>query len=213
MKMSPVYTAVVALGVGIAGLIVTQELSFRNAVEGSGNFTSPGYGMMQPFSGSGSVAANDAITEQQADSAMQTSLQDATVDKATNSITYEGQNVTLVFFAGPENADGKFVIGSLVNPALHIQQNAHVKVEVINMDSGMPHGIEITTQGPPYAYMSMMQGGIYPGSFISPLPEAQKNTYPMATTSFTASQKGAFYYLCQVPGHAEKGMYGQLIVN
>ncbi|QQE81457.1 plastocyanin [Alicyclobacillus sp. SO9] len=81
------------------------------------------------------------------------------------------------------------------------------------MDSGMPHGIELTAANPPYSYMSMMQGGIYSGSFIPPLPEAQNDQYPVAASTFVVNQTGNFHYLCQVPGHAAKGMYGKMIVS
>ncbi|QQE81450.1 plastocyanin [Alicyclobacillus sp. SO9] len=144
---------------------------------------------------------------------METSLQNATLSKNTNTVTYRKQNVTVVFFAGPEQADGKFVVGGLVNPTIQVRKGAHVQFKVINMDTGMPHGIEMTTANPPYSYMSMMQGGIYPGSFIAPLPEAQNGQYAVASSDFVANQSGHFHYLCQVPGHAAKGMYGKMIVS
>jgi uncharacterized cupredoxin-like copper-binding protein len=33
------------------------------------------------------------------------------------------------------------------------------------------------------------------------------------TLSFTADRDGNFQYLCPVPGHAQKGMVGEFIVN
>jgi plastocyanin len=33
------------------------------------------------------------------------------------------------------------------------------------------------------------------------------------TLTFTATSNGTYQYLCPVPGHAEKGMVGTLIVN
>jgi uncharacterized cupredoxin-like copper-binding protein len=33
------------------------------------------------------------------------------------------------------------------------------------------------------------------------------------TLSFTAAASGTYQYLCPVPGHAQKGMVGTLVVN
>jgi len=170
-----------------------------------------GYGMM----GGGYNNNNQSTVKDNnsADSDMKASLVNATVDKTTNTITYTGTSVKIVMLGGPTNADEKYVISGLINPTLRIPQGANVTMEIINEDEGMSHGVEITTATPPYAYMNMMQGGIYPGAFIQPIPEAASNQYPVSQASFTASQAGEFYYLCQYPGHAEKGMYGKIIIG
>ncbi|CAA7600447.1 Cupredoxin [Acididesulfobacillus acetoxydans] len=189
-----------------------------------------GYGMMGGYRASGSAdgswgygmmgglfhGANysSAFTDQtDATNDIKASLVNATVDKSANTITYAGSSVKIVMLGGPQNADGKFVIDGLINPTLNIPEGANVTLEFINQDSGMPHGVEITTATPPYAYMSMMQGGIYPGAFIQPLPPATAAKYPAVTTSFNAKQAGTFYYICQFPGHAEKGMYGKIVIH
>ena len=159
-----------------------------------------------------------SIQPSEANQEMQASLQSATVDKASNTITYPGQSVKIVAFGGGMDSnnsgpDEKFVIGGLVNPTLHVQKGAKVTFELINEDTGMPHGIEVTSAQPPYGFMSMMQGGIYPGAFIHPIPAANKDAYPVAATTFTASQAGTFHYICEFPGHAAKGMYGKIIVG
>lgn len=180
------------------------------AGQNSGEVPEMGQGMMQGYQGGS--GNQQVMSEAEAATLMQSSLSNATVNKAKNSIVFTGSNVTIVFDAGPENADGKFVVGGLVNPNIQVSKGANVTFKVINMDLGMPHGIEVTSSTPPYGYMSMMRGNIYSGSFITPLPDAQQGKYPMASTSFTATQTGNFYYLCQVPGHAEKGMYGKISI-
>lgn len=193
---------------------------------GNGNGNGTGYGMMGTYgngNGTGYGMMGGAFNGQNysstvkdqssAASDMKASLVNATVDKSTNTITYTGKNVKIVMLGGPANADQKFVIADLINPTIRIPQGAKVTMEIINEDEGMPHGFEITNATPPYAYMSMMQGAIYPGSFIPPIPEAASNQYPSAQVSFTASQSGRFYYICQYPGHAEKGMYGKIIIG
>jgi rusticyanin len=180
---------------------------------GSGAWSGAMGSMMGGFSRQGSM-----LTMNQANSDMESSLAHATVDKVNNSITYTGHSVRIVVFGGAmgDNKTGpaeKFVIGGLVNPTLHVSKGANVTFELVNEDTDMAHGIEVSTAGPPYGYMSMMQGGIYPGSVIAPIPEADGNNVSMATTSFTTAQSGTFYYLCQYPGHASKGMYGKIIIG
>jgi len=170
-----------------------------------------GYGMM----GGTSNSNNNAIVKDKnsAESDMKASLVNATVDKSTNTIAYTGTDVKIVMLGGPANSDEKFVISGLINPTIRIPQGANITMEIINEDEGMPHGVEITAATPPYAYMSMMQGGIYPGAFIQPISKAASNQYPAGQVSFAASNVGEFYYLCQYPGHAEKGMYGKIIIG
>lgn len=167
---------------------------------------SSGMGSMMGWSKqSGQMTKTDAQKE------INSSLKHAVINKEKNSMTYSGDHVHIVLLGGPEEADGKFVIGTLVNPTIHVSKNAHVDLELINADEGMPHGIEITSVQPPYDQMSMMQGGILNGTFIHPIPAAQDDQYPVAQTSFQVNQKGEFYYICQYPGHAAKGMYGKII--
>ncbi|QSO52838.1 plastocyanin [Alicyclobacillus curvatus] len=175
-------------------------------------------GAMGSMMGGGVSRQGTELTMSQANHDMESSLARATVDKANNSITYTGDSVRIVVFGGAmsDNKTGpaeKFVIGGLVNPTLHVSKGANVTFELVNEDSDMAHGLEVSTAGPPYGYMSMMQGGIYSGSVVAPIPEADGNNVSMATTSFTASQSGTFYYLCQYPGHAAKGMYGKIIIG
>lgn len=168
--------------------------------------------MMGGYRAGGGYGIN-IVDDKTADGEMASSLAQATVDKDNNTITYSGNNVKIVMFAGPETADEKFVIGGLVNPTLRIPQGATVTMEIINEDSGMPHGVEITSAVPPYAYMTMMQGWIYPGTFIHPVPQAEEGRYPAAAISFAASQAGTYNYICQYPGHAAEGMYGKIVIG
>lgn len=172
-----------------------------------------GYGMGGYGYGNGTSNSQNNKDENSAAKDMETSLANATVDKNSNTITYSGTDVKLVMFSGPEEADGKFVIGGLINPTLKIPQGARVTMELINEDTGTPHGVELTAAPPPYNYMAMMQGGVYQGSFIPPIPKAATNQYPSAQVSFTASDNGEYYYICQYPGHAAKGMYGKIIIG
>jgi len=81
--------------------------------------------------------------------------------------------------------------------------------------NGMAHGLIITRLPPPYPYMGTMMaatGGIPP---LAPRSSdsLQNASYAAGTAHFRATTPGTYYYLCQVPGHAQKGMYGKIIVE
>lgn len=170
-----------------------------------------GYGVMRGF-----TAPNPSYqitNNNNANDAMSNSLKTAVIDKNSNSVTFKGQDVNVVLFGGPQNADDKFVVSGLVNPTINVPKGSKVTLTLINEDAGMPHGMEIIASPPPYAYMSMMQGPVYPGAYLPVVPQAANEVYPTASTTFTAFQSGTFYYICQVPGHAAKGMYGEIVVE
>lgn len=157
--------------------------------------------------------SNEGITVDKVNSDALESLKNAAIDKDKNSITYSGNDIKIVLLGGPEQADKKFVIGELVNPTVYIAKNANVTLELINEDGDVPHAIEITNAAPPYVYMAMMQGGIYPGSFIGNIPPSANSKFYVASTSFTASYEGEFYYIYQYPSHAAEEMYGKIVVK
>lgn len=211
--------ALVLLGYGV--LNITNGLSpqtmwwnrsagYRTGMMGTYGNTGI-FGMMGGYSDSLSGLETKTDAEMQAD--ITAAQADAQVDEQANTVTYTGDEVKLVFVGGPEEADEKFVVNGLVNPTVYIPKGATVTLEFINADEGMPHAFEITTVEPPYYYMAMMGGGVYPGSFISTLPDAQNDAYPSVEITFEANIAGTFYYICQYPGHAQEGMYGKLIIE
>jgi rusticyanin len=180
-----------------------------------------GYGMMGGAGGmmggnwgsDGNQYTNNTLNKDEANKNMENSLKNAAIDKVRNTITYSGSDINVVVLGGPEQADGKFVIGGLINPTVYIPKNSNVTLRFINEDEGMYHNIAITNSTPPYGYMSMMQGQIYPGGYTRMLPPAANGKFYSESTTFNANYTGEFYYICQYPGHAAKGMYGKIIVN
>lgn len=157
--------------------------------------------------------SNEGLTEDNVNSVVDESSKNATINKNKNSITYSGNNIKIVLLGSPKQDDKKFVIDGLVNPTVYIPKNANVTLELINGDEDVPHAVEITNAAPPYAYTTMMQGEIYPGSFVGNIPPSSNGKSYAASTSFTASYEGEFYYICQYPSHAAEGMYGKIIVK
>lgn len=219
MKKSTLFLGLTLLGVlALASTAFGYMGGFGMGGFGMGGFGMMGrYGMMGGYrmmGGFGNPNSNyQTIDTNKANDAMNTALQNAAVDKTNNTITFNKQDVNITLLGGPEYADEKFVVGSLVNPTIKVVKGAKVTLNFINEDEGMLHGIEVITSPPPYAYMSMMQGPIYPGAYVPVIPQAEDGNYPNASATFVASQSGTYYYICQVPGHAAKGMYGKIIIQ
>ena len=140
----------------------------------------------------------------------------AVINAAANTVRYTTSSVTLVALASPHGKPNMtWEIDGLVNPTITVPAGAHITVHLVNTDWGYMHGFELTTTTPPYPYMSMM--GIANDFLVMPLPE--RTTKDLATARFytrTASltlASGTYDYLCPVPGHAQQGMYGRLIVQ
>ncbi|MCY0859235.1 MAG: sulfocyanin-like copper-binding protein [Sulfolobaceae archaeon] len=166
----------------------------------------------------------------------------AHVFPSNDSIVFTSTDITLIVLAmGHERAinltgyippsyahadHDVFVIYGLINPTLIIPAGATVQLIFINLDDNMYHNFVVTTYPPPYPYnvmpetmMGGMMGGYYSGyrtlfymPYIPYANYAQGYAYEYSTT-FVLSSPGTYWYLCTYPGHAELGMYGELIVT
>ncbi|ABW02307.1 plastocyanin/azurin family copper-binding protein [Caldivirga maquilingensis] len=158
------------------------------------------------------------------------------VYRSNNTIVFTSSDITLVALAMmgddavnmtgmplPGYAHGDvFVIYGLINPTLVIPQGAVVHVIVINLDDDMYHNLIVTAVPPPYPYNVMPYVGMY-GGYMGPgmmtmmqwLPPANYNAgyaYGYEYT-ITLNAPGTYWYLCTYPGHAQDGMYGEVIVT
>ncbi len=136
------------------------------------------------------------------------------INKSRNSIEFYGQSVSIPIIASPKNAADMYAFGvyGLINPTIIVSKDAKITIRFVNEDDDMYHNMAVVNSSPPYPYMSMMIGEAFEDSFVSPLPEASDNKYPIMSNSFMASRTGTFYYICQIMGHASRGMYGKLTV-
>ena len=138
---------------------------------------------------------------------------DATVDRSSNTITFTGTSVALTVLASPpDGPDETFRIAGLTNPTLVLPRGAEVTLRLINADAGMVHDWLLTTAQPPFPDKAMMAGPVVFGAVTPTLAEATSSGMPSATLTFSASVSGRYTYLCSVPGHAQAGMYGVLVV-
>lgn len=199
-----------------AAKVVNNTSSYGNTENnysrrGKGSY---GYGMMGGNRGYNSNSYSQGlISEDKVNEEIKNSTANAKVDKQSNSVTYSGNTIKVVLLASSKQADDKFEVAGLINPTIYIPKNSTVTLELINEDEDVSHALEITSAAPPYGYMSMMQGGVYPGSYINPIPSSANGKFYSASSSFITNYDGSFYYICQYPGHAAQGMYGKIIVQ
>ncbi len=173
----------------------------------------PGYwGMMGEVAGAGPARIGDTRL---ATLVAQGKL-GARTDAKTDTVTYTGTSATIVALASPHGqANMTWEIDGLVNPTVVVRPGARVTADLVNTDWGYMHGFEITTTPPPYPYMAMM--GIANDFLLMPLPP--RTSQHLATARYytrsgtIALSPGTYYYLCPVPGHAQRGMHGVLLVR
>ncbi len=138
------------------------------------------------------------------------------IDRTTNTIEFYGSKILINVIASPENGSMySFGVYGLVNPTIKVRKDALVTIQLINADDDMYHGLVITEGAPPYPYMGtmMFDRPVFFNSYIQPLSYERNGEYRGASAVFIASVSGTFYYICQVIGHASKGMYGKFIVK
>jgi rusticyanin len=128
------------------------------------------------------------------------------------------------------STDNVFVIDGLINPTLVVPNGATLHLTVVNLDEDAYHDFVISTVGPPYPSMVMqgmmasaggpagwgMMGGGGSGRYLYTMPVLYPADYTSGWApfySYTVSIPGgaALWYLCSYPGHAQSGMYGEIV--
>ncbi|SMF27401.1 rusticyanin [Tistlia consotensis] len=214
------------LGVAIVGVLAAATAAL--AQYGSGGWTMGagmmGGGMMGGGFSDRPVAPHwggRVVSYAEAEAFIQYGSAHGTADAKTNTVTFDGSEVTINLVAvQPGSPDQTFELHGLVNPTLVIPRGAAVHLNLINMDYGrtMEHTVEIVSAPPPYPDMAMMYMG---APVVQPLPEVpwrsqddvEAAQYGGLGVSFVADRPGTYWYVCPTPAHAEKGMYGKLVVR
>jgi rusticyanin len=139
----------------------------------------------------------------------------ASVDRAANRISFAGTSIRFTVVASPAGGpDETFRTAALVNPTVAVPQGAHVSIHVINADPDTAHGLVITASEARSSWMPMMTARpAFPGAAVWFLGNPTSAGMHTSTLSFTAGGPGSYQYLCPVPGHAQKGMVGTLVVS
>lgn len=211
-----------AVLIAIAAAFATNGLSTGSAPAGratggvaSGNGGNAGNaGMMGGMSAG--QGGRGVVTSVQVSALAIRAREQANVVPAANRISYHTANVLLVMVGAPPGRPGMFwqVDGALVNPTVVVPAGSRISVQFVNGDPGQHHGFELTTGTPPFPRMAMRDGTVAaPGALIMPLPPPDGSRWYAAHASFTAPPPGTYHYICPVPGHAERGMWGTLVVT
>lgn len=171
-----------------------------------------GYGMMGAAVG-GNLARN--VSKVQALALGDKIPSDATVSRKAKRITFHTKTVRLAVLASPEGQpDETFRIAGMVNPSIVVPRGANVTIQLVNADMGMRHDFVVTAGQPPFPYMAMMAAPpAFPGSASPVLAASSTSGMQSITITFKADSPGSYTYLCTYPGHAQRGMYGMLIVT
>lgn len=210
-----------SLIVAIAGLAAPE--AFAQGMMGSGQ------GMMGGGPGMMGATANDRPVASgwggavwsyaQVKRYLATSETEGVVDGRT--VRFKGSDITIDMVAvQPDHPDGTFEVHGVTNPTLVVPTGATVHLNLVNMDYGsdMEHGVVVSPVAPPYGAYAMMQTGPGLARIAPPIPwrsaeDPGKADYAEAGTTFIARRPGVYWYVCQTPGHAAKGMFGKLLVQ
>jgi rusticyanin len=138
----------------------------------------------------------------------------ASVNRAARTITFTSSTVHLVVLASPSMPAESFRIAGMTDPTISVPAGAHVTIELVNADSDMAHGLVVMPAGAASSAMPMMTAApSFAGSALWFLGKPTAAGMHAGTLAFTASAPGSYQYLCPVPGHAQKGMAGNLTVR
>lgn len=134
----------------------------------------------------------------------------AQVNKSGNSIVFTTKAVNLAIVASMSgSADDKFQVAGLVNPSITVPRGSKVTIDFVNGDSGMAHGVAVVPYGAAQSSMPMMSDApSFSRAALWFLGDATSAGAHRGTIRFSADKTGTYQYLCPVPGHALKGMYG-----
>lgn len=139
----------------------------------------------------------------------------AEVNRAENRVVFLSSQVQVTVLASPTGApDMTFQVAGLTDPTIKVAYASHVTLQLINADSDQSHGW-LLTSGSANSYMPMMSSPVaFSGSAAGPLEAAGTGSqWPAETIEFTADRSGTFAYLCPIPGHAQRGMWGNFTVE
>lgn len=136
----------------------------------------------------------------------------ARADSATDTITFSSAQVSFTVVAVPPGGpDMTFRIGGLVNPTLVLPAGATIRVEFINADTDEAHGWEVTSAGPPFEF-GLGQPALA-GALASPLGDPTSAGDGAEIITFRAGRAASYEYACPMPGHAQMGMHGRIVVR
>lgn len=114
----------------------------------------------------------------------------------------------ILLLAGPRADMMSFRVGQLTNPEIRVPAGTRLTLNIVNVDDDMVHDLYITSQPPPYGHV------VHATPIGSAILRPYKGTtYSAAALVLLAAHAGTAYYVCTVPGHAQHGMWGKIVVT
>lgn len=152
------------------------------------------------------------------------------VDKH-GALHFRGNRIVIpVVAVEPGKPDTTFEVHDEVNPTLVVPAGAELQFTLGNADEGMQHGLDVTARAPTYGqepHLPMMAMAGRPGmtsgsgtmektvaatGLVSPAT-GNKSRLALRGTGWFSLKPGTYYYVCPVPGHARRGMYGKIVAH
>ncbi|MDP7975496.1 MAG: plastocyanin/azurin family copper-binding protein [Thermoprotei archaeon] len=198
--------------------------SWMGSYGGSTTAVGPSWGMMGGRFGAGEGL--ETLTISQSVRLLHHVLPGTAAFPSNNSVVvYSSDADLIVFTMGHERAinltgaippahatHDAFVVDGLIDPTIVFENPSTVNVTTVNLDSSMYHNFVITRSSPPYPYNAMPYEMAY--GMVPFLPPAEYSAGQAYSYSYSVQiGPGNYWYLCTYPGHAEMGMYGQLVVR
>ncbi len=136
-------------------------------------------------------------------------------------VVFHGKRVHIRMIAvEPGAPDQTFEIHKRVDPAISVKAGAKIDLTLLNMDygPGMMHGVVIGKIKPPFPMVIGLPVKHQLVSLPMMMPRSRKSihqsSFYVESTHFRAPKTpGVYYYFCQMPMHAQQGMYGRFIVR
>ena len=128
----------------------------------------------------------------------------------SGSVSGKTPTVNITLYAG-EISSSKYGFGTSPNnitspgPTLRFKTSDVVNLTIVNVGT-LPHAFALTT-APKTGATTLFGATIASGTY--PLSPGQRGNVIFAPNSPSSED----YYICPVPGHAELGMYGSVIVS
>ena len=137
----------------------------------------------------------------------------ASVDRASNTITFTASSVSFTVVAVPPGGpDMTFRVAGLTDPAIVVPQDAQVTVQFINGDNDEAHAWMIVNEQPQFSFYQPKTPAI-PGAFSGLIGDPTASGQGASTFTFQTGPAGTYQYICPMPGHAQMGMHGAFIVR
>jgi rusticyanin len=132
-----------------------------------------------------------------------------TLSSGKDTLTFDQKDISLVVATGPEDDMLSFRIQGVRNPTLKIPAGATIKILFVNADDDMTHDFLIGDLQRPIPDHPPTAGTV--GS--DRMEHAKNETYSAQQMTLTAPPSGVTTYFCSVEGHAEKGMWGTIVIG